>query len=115
MRRRSGALVRDRGSSSPYQAAPLGLGESRSSPVWIAEDSMAQQQVQYRKPIPIPSLETEFFWDKVRQHELWIQRCKDCLHVYFYTRPFCPKCLSMNVEGFQTAGKGFLSHSMNNP
>ena len=73
-----------------------------------------QPQTQYRKPIPIPSLETEFYWEKVRQHELWIQRCNNCQNVYFYPRPFCPKCLSMNVEWFKASGKGFLYSYMIN-
>ena len=29
----------------------------------------------YRKPIPIPTPETQFFWDKCKEHELWVQRC----------------------------------------
>jgi uncharacterized OB-fold protein len=78
---------------------------------------MAQEQAQqrtYRKPIPIPSPETEFFWEKVRQHELWIQRCKDCGHNYFYPRPLCPKCLSRNVEWFKASGRGTLYSYMIN-
>lgn len=78
---------------------------------------MAQEQTQqrtYRKPIPIPSPETEFFWEKVRQHELWIQRCKDCNHPYFYPRPLCPRCLSRNVEWFKASGRGTLYSYMIN-
>ena len=68
----------------------------------------------YRKPIPVPTPETEFFWDKVRQHELWIQRCTGCRHVFFYPRFHCPQCLSIFVEWFQTSGKGTLYSYMIN-
>jgi len=60
------------------------------------------------KPIPQPNIETQFFWEKVNEHELWIQRCLDCNKPYFYPRFFCPQCLSKNVEWFKTSGKGKL-------
>ena len=67
------------------------------------------------KPIPYPSAETEFFWEKANQDELWIQRCKDCGdQAYFYPRFFCPRCLSKNVEWFQTSGRGRLYSYMIN-
>lgn len=62
----------------------------------------------YRKPIPVPVPETKFFWEKVRQHELWIQRCPACGHVFFYPRFHCPQCLSDKVEWFKASGKGTL-------
>ena len=63
---------------------------------------------EYRKPIPVPTPETQFFWDKVRQHELWIQRCNACSHVFFYPRFHCPQCSSDNVEWFRASGKSTL-------
>ena len=36
-------------------------------------------QPEYRKPIPVPVPETEFFWRKAKEHELWIQRCVHCV------------------------------------
>ena len=66
------------------------------------------EYIQYRKPIPVPTPETQFFWDKVRQHELWIQSCNDCSHAFFYPRFHCPRCSSDNVEWFRASGKGTL-------
>lgn len=62
----------------------------------------------YRKPIPVPTPETQFFWDKCKEHELWLQRCETCQHVFFYPRMHCPECLSEDVPGFRASGKGIL-------
>ena len=62
----------------------------------------------YRKPVPVPTPETQFFWDKCKEHELWLQRCQTCQHVFFYPRMHCPECLSDNVPGFRASGKGTL-------
>ena len=62
----------------------------------------------YRKPIPVPTPETQFFWDKCKEHELWLQRCQACQHIFFYPRMHCPQCLSDEVPGFRASGKGTL-------
>ena len=62
----------------------------------------------HRKPIPVPTPETQPYWDKAREHELWIQRCLACAHVFFYPRPHCPHCLSDNLEWFKASGRGTL-------
>ena len=62
----------------------------------------------YRKPVPVPTPETQFFWEKCKEHELWIQRCQACQHVFFYPRFHCPQCLSADVPWFQASGKGTL-------
>ena len=62
----------------------------------------------YRKPIPVPTPETQFFWDKCKEHELWLQRCQSCRHVFFYPRFHCPQFLSDDVPGFRASGKGTL-------
>lgn len=38
--------------------------------------------------------------------KLLVQNCLDCAQVYFYPRPFCPGCLSENVEWLATTGRG---------
>lgn len=68
----------------------------------------------YRKPIPIPTPESDFFWAKVSQHELWIQRCVDCLKPFFYPRMVCPHCLSDKIEWFEVSGRGSLYSYMIN-
>jgi uncharacterized protein len=61
-----------------------------------------------RKPLPVPTPETEPFWEGLRQHQLRIQRCKECGRAYFYPRPFCPRCFSSNVEWFTASGRAKL-------
>ncbi|MGI8552407.1 MAG: Zn-ribbon domain-containing OB-fold protein [Dehalococcoidia bacterium] len=60
------------------------------------------------KPLPVPTPETEPFWEGLRRHELRIQRCQDCHKAYFYPRPFCPSCFSENVEWFVASGRAKL-------
>ena len=62
----------------------------------------------YRKPVPVATPESDFFWDKTRKHELWIQKCVDCDTAFFYPRMICPDCLEDTIEWFKTSGKGFL-------
>ena len=71
-------------------------------------------QKEYRKMIPDPTPETEFFWRKTKDHELWIQRCIDCSEAFFYPRLHCPRCNTDKVKWFQTSGNGTLYSYMIN-
>jgi uncharacterized OB-fold protein len=42
------------------------------------------------KPVPTPTPETRTFWDKTREHELWLPKCVDSGKVFFPPRPFSP-------------------------
>jgi uncharacterized protein len=57
---------------------------------------------------PVPTPETQHFWDGTRGGELRLQRCGDCRKAYFPPRPFCPTCASRNVSVFKASGKGTL-------
>ena len=59
-------------------------------------------------PVPKPTPETEHFWAGARDGQLKLQRCTECSEVYFPPRPFCPSCISRNVEIFDASGKGRL-------
>ena len=58
----------------------------------------------YRKPLPVPTPDSEKFWHMAARHELWIQKCLDCIKAFFYPRMVCPDCLSKNVEWFEASG-----------
>jgi uncharacterized protein len=60
------------------------------------------------KPVPVPTPETKPFWDGCAAGELRIQRCADCGRAYFYPRPVCPHCGSVNVEWFTASGDAIL-------
>ena len=71
---------------------------------------MTQQRPPAAKPAPIPTQETQFYWDKCNEGELWVRKCNepDCDQAYFYPRDFCPVCLSRNTEWIKCSGKGTL-------
>ncbi len=58
--------------------------------------------------LPIPTPETQYFWDGTREGELLLQECGDCKTIYFPPRPFCPKCGSRKVIVFPASGKATL-------
>jgi uncharacterized protein len=57
---------------------------------------------------PVPTPETQHFWEGTRQGALRLQRCDQCGHAYFPPRPFCPSCASRNVSVFNASGRGRL-------
>jgi uncharacterized OB-fold protein len=61
-----------------------------------------------RVPLPVPTPETQHFWNGTRAGELRLQRCDDCSEVYFPPRPFCPKCSSTHVSIFVASGRASL-------
>ena len=62
----------------------------------------------YDKPIPVPQPESDYYWKKAQQGELWLRRCDDCEIAYFYPRDICPHCFSRNTSWVQSSGKGTL-------
>src|SRR5215469_2726099 len=60
------------------------------------------------KAVPVPTPETQPFWDGCAAGELRIQRCMDCGEAYFYPRPVCPQCGSADVEWFTASGAATL-------
>lgn len=62
-------------------------------------------------PLPIPTPETQEFWDGAARGELRIQRCNACEQSYFYPRPFCPNptCSSDDVEWRTVSGNATLT------
>lgn len=62
----------------------------------------------YNRPLPLPTPETQHFWDGTRNGELRLQRCTQCRESYFPPRPFCPNCGSRAVEIYRASGKATL-------
>ena len=61
---------------------------------------------EYKKPLPVPNLDSQAFWEGCKKHELLIPRCQNCGNYHFYPRFFCPKCLSNKLEWIKSSGKG---------
>ena len=62
----------------------------------------------YKKPLPTPQPESDFYWQKAREHELWLRRCDDCQKAFFYPRDICPTCFSRNTSWTRSSGRGRL-------
>lgn len=74
----------------------------------------------YSKPVPEPTLESQPFWDSLRDHKIKIQQCASCGKFRHYPRPVCDGCFSMQVKWTEISGKGKVhswatSHHAFNP
>ena len=63
---------------------------------------------QYNKPIPSPQGESDYYWEKAKQGELWLRNCDSCGKPYFYPRDISPCCFSRNTSWVQASGKATL-------
>jgi uncharacterized OB-fold protein len=61
-----------------------------------------------KRPKPLPTPETQHFWDGLKRGELLLQRDKDTGEVYFPPRPFTPGTGNTNIEVFKASGKAIL-------
>ena len=57
---------------------------------------------------PIPQPESDFYWEKCKEHQLWLRHCKACNNTYFYPRDICPGCFSRDTDWIQSSGKAIL-------
>lgn len=57
------------------------------------------------RPVPVPTKETQPYWDGCKQHELRVQKCAACGHHQFYPRLYCTACMSDRVEWMKTSGR----------
>jgi hypothetical protein len=60
------------------------------------------------KPIPVPTPETQPFWEGCRAGELRLQRCRACDHVQFPPRRYCSGCLSDDIAWERASGRGLV-------
>lgn len=59
-------------------------------------------------PAPVPQPESDFYWEKCKEHELWLRHCRACDKAYFYPRDICPECFSRDTDWIQSGGRGTL-------
>jgi hypothetical protein len=60
----------------------------------------------YEKPLPIINEDTAPYWEYCHQHELRMQKCKECGNVRFPVSILCPACHSMETDWEKLSGKG---------
>ena len=63
---------------------------------------------EYKKPLPVPDLESAQFWMGLKKHELTIQRCERCGRHIYYPRSICPHCHagSEDLKWVRARGRG---------
>ncbi len=62
----------------------------------------------YNKPVPVPQVESDFYWEKCKKHELWLRYDNDAQQAYFYPRDISPITFSRNTTWIQASGKATL-------
>jgi uncharacterized OB-fold protein len=60
----------------------------------------------YRKPLPRIDEESRGWWEALKRHELYVQRCRACRTPRLPPRAVCPACLSSDVEWVRASGRG---------
>ena len=65
-------------------------------------------QDDYLKPLPEPSIDSQPFWDGLKERRILLQKCSDCGTIRHYPRPMCDKCHSTECEWVEASGKGTL-------
>ena len=67
---------------------------------------MSEQTIDYQKPLPVPSVETQSFWEGCKRHELLLPRCNQCGHHWFPPAYLCPECLGADWAWTPASGRG---------
>ncbi|MGC1341755.1 MAG: Zn-ribbon domain-containing OB-fold protein [Candidatus Binataceae bacterium] len=65
-----------------------------------------QKEKKYSKPLPHLDEENRPWWEAMKRHELYIQKCRDCGDTRYYPRALCPSCLSSRTEWIRAKGRG---------
>jgi uncharacterized OB-fold protein len=61
---------------------------------------------EYNKPIPVPSEESQAYWDGLRNRKLLMPRCDACGKYWFPPSLLCPHCNATNWTWTSTSGRG---------
>jgi uncharacterized OB-fold protein len=61
---------------------------------------------QYQKPLPAISSLNKPFWDFLKKHELRLQKCDGCGHVWYPPSALCPQCWSRKFTWKRLSGRG---------
>lgn len=58
--------------------------------------------------IPVPTPETQPYWDGIADERVHITRCQQCSEAFFPPGPVCPHCSSQNIDWFDASGDATL-------
>lgn len=62
----------------------------------------------YLKPLPEPSIDSQPYWDGLKERRILLQKCADCGAIRHYPRPMCGECHSMDVDWVEASGRGVV-------
>lgn len=62
----------------------------------------------FAKPLPQPSIDSQPFWDGLKDHRILLQTCRNCGKKRHYPRPVCDACYSMESDWTEASGRGTL-------
>jgi uncharacterized OB-fold protein len=57
---------------------------------------------------PVPSPETETFWEAAKAGRFLLRRCRACGDAHWYPRSICPLCASADTEWIEGSGEGVI-------
>ena len=55
---------------------------------------------------PLITVDSQFFWDGIKDHKLLIQGCAECGRLRHPPRPMCPHCNSLSWNTTESSGWG---------
>ncbi len=58
------------------------------------------------RPLPAITIESQPYWEGLREHRLLFQQCAACGRLRHYPRPMCDACYSMEVVWHESTGHG---------
>lgn len=64
--------------------------------------------MEYTKPLPQIDNWNRPFWDAAHRHELSVQACADCGHMFTPPGPVCPECLGDKLQWKTVSGRGVV-------
>ncbi len=67
---------------------------------------MAEEKKKPSRTLPHIDEESRPWWEAVKRHELYIQKCRDCGEPRYHPRALCPQCLSSSTQWLRCSGKG---------
>ncbi|MCA8928606.1 MAG: Zn-ribbon domain-containing OB-fold protein [Alphaproteobacteria bacterium] len=62
----------------------------------------------FAKPLPQPSIDSQPFWEGLKDRRILLQTCRNCGKKRHYPRPVCDACYSMESDWTEASGRGTL-------
>lgn len=55
--------------------------------------------------VPVPTADSEVFWERCRAGELWLPRCRECGELNWFPRAMCRYCSGTDMEWVPMSGR----------